>query len=127
MTKSITEKPEAKNRPNASVSTTGMIGDATSAHIRLTGEESILLRALVAGHDQKRICKDLRMDTGTFYRLLRDLREKTGAADPVGLVIWALRQANNGDQRTEERHHAYIRPDSVSKSSKAPKPSRQYP
>lgn len=83
----------------------------------LTQEESILVRALIAGHNQKQICKDLRMDSGMFYRLLRELREKTGAADKIGLVVWGLRRAKNGDQRTEERNLRYIPPVLSSRTS----------
>jgi DNA-binding CsgD family transcriptional regulator len=83
---------------------------ASSIGVPLTQEESILMRALIAGNSQKQICKDLRIDSGMFYRLLRGLREKTGAVDKIGLEVWGLRQAKNGDQRTEERNLRYIPP-----------------
>lgn len=75
-----------------------------------TQEESIVLRALVAGKNKKRICAHMRMDAGDFYRVLRDLRTKTGARDVSGLVIWALQNANTGDRRGEDRNYRYIQP-----------------
>jgi DNA-binding NarL/FixJ family response regulator len=67
-----------KSRREAGLSTTRVSGDSKSAaSAHLTDEESIVLRALVAGQNQKQICKDLRMGPGAFHRLLRDLGEKT--------------------------------------------------
>ena len=97
--------------------------NSSVTNIQLTEEESILMRALIAGHSQKQICRDLRMNSGMFYRLLRDLREKSGASDKIGLMVWGLRQAKNGDQRAEERNLRYM-PPVVSRSTSNPSRTR---
>jgi DNA-binding CsgD family transcriptional regulator len=69
----------------------------------LTIEEAIILRALVAGKTDKEVCKDLRMSSGSFLRMMRDLWEKTGTANNLSLVVWAQRRMKNCDQRGD-RH-----------------------
>jgi DNA-binding CsgD family transcriptional regulator len=74
-----------------------------------TSEEAIILRALVAGKTGKQVCNLLRMPANLFLRLMRDLREKTGTANNLSLLVWAQRQMKNGDQRME-RQERYARP-----------------
>jgi hypothetical protein len=78
---------ELKNNGSVGVgvSKTAVSGDSSTARVQLTDEESLMLRFLMAGHTQKQICRDLRMDSGAFHRLVRDLQEKIGTADPSGL------------------------------------------
>jgi len=96
--------------PRSFVKTKILSNPPAPSETALTGEESIVLKGLVAGEDRKKLCAKLRMDSGTFYRVLRGLREKTGAANEGGLVIWALRRAENGDRRTDDRYQRYTRP-----------------
>jgi DNA-binding NarL/FixJ family response regulator len=65
----------------------------------LTSEEAIVLRALAAGHTDRQVCNELRIDPTSFLRMMRDMREKIGTADNVSLVMWAKRQMKGGDQR----------------------------
>ena len=69
----------------------------------LTGEEGIVLRALTGGQTDRQVCGDLRMDPGTFLRLMRDMREKIGATDNVSLIEWAKGQIKGCDQRIDSR------------------------
>jgi DNA-binding CsgD family transcriptional regulator len=70
----------------------------------LTGEEGIVLRSLAAGHTDRQVCKDLRMDPTTFLRMMRDMREKIGTTDNISLIAWAKQQIKDGDQRIEGRY-----------------------
>ena len=70
----------------------------------LSGEEGIVLRALVAGQTDRQVCKDLRMDPTTFLRMMRDMREKIGVTDNLSLIAWATQQIKDGDQRIEGRY-----------------------
>jgi DNA-binding NarL/FixJ family response regulator len=74
----------------------------------LTSEERILLRGLVVGRTVRQIRKDLRMSAGTFFRAMREIREKTGAADDTSLIVWAKRQIQGADQRID-RHERHAR------------------
>jgi DNA-binding CsgD family transcriptional regulator len=68
----------------------------------LTNEESIILRALASGRSDRQVCTDLRMAPATFLSLMRNMREKIGTSDNIGLIAWAKRQIKDGDQRVEE-------------------------
>jgi DNA-binding CsgD family transcriptional regulator len=74
----------------------------------LTSEETIILRALVAGQTDRQVFDELRMDPVTFLRLMRDMREKIGTVDNVSLVAWARRQIKGVDQRID-RPERYAR------------------
>jgi len=74
----------------------------------LTGEEAIVLRALAGGQTDRQVCKQLRMAVATFQRIMRDMREKTGTADNVSLMVWAARQIKGIDQRID-RPERYAR------------------
>lgn len=74
----------------------------------LTGEEAIVLRALAGGQTDRQVCKQLRMAVTTFQRIMRDMREKTGTADNVSLMVWAARQIKGIDQRID-RPERYAR------------------
>jgi len=69
----------------------------------LSGEERIVLRALVSGETDKQVCKELRMDPTTFLRMMRDIREKIGTTDNISLIAWAKQQIKDGDQRMDGR------------------------
>lgn len=70
----------------------------------LTMEEKIVLRAIAGGKDAKEVRTELHISSDTMFRILYELRKKTGAADYVGLGVWAVRQMkNNNDQRSARR------------------------
>jgi hypothetical protein len=48
------------------------------------------------------------MDPTTFLRMMRDMREKIGAADNISLIEWAKRQIKGVDQRID-RPERYAR------------------
>jgi len=75
----------------------------------LTSEEAIILRALVAGQTDKQIRISLRLPANSFFRVIRDLLEKTGTTSNVSLVVWAQRRMKNCDQRVASRER-YERP-----------------
>jgi DNA-binding CsgD family transcriptional regulator len=77
---------------------------------RLTVEESAVVRAFASGKTDKQICSELRIPLQAFYRLLRDLKEKTGASDRVGLLVWSLRQGPARDKRESERDYKWRPP-----------------
>jgi DNA-binding CsgD family transcriptional regulator len=74
----------------------------------LTGEEAIVLRALAGGQTDRQVCKQLHMAVPTFHRIMRDMREKTGTASNVALIVWATRQIKGVDQRID-RPERYAR------------------
>jgi hypothetical protein len=65
----------------------------------LTCEESMILRGLVAGKTDKEVRKSLRISASIFLRLLQDMWAKTGTTNTPGLLLWAKRSMNGGDQR----------------------------
>ncbi|MGB7022384.1 MAG: hypothetical protein WBD73_01165 [Candidatus Acidiferrales bacterium] len=75
----------------------------------LTSEEAIVLRALVNGKNNEQICSALHMVLLSFLEIMRDLREKTGAASDVSLLLWAQRHLKNGDQRVDRQERDYAR------------------
>jgi hypothetical protein len=48
------------------------------------------MRAFAVGKSDKQIRMELRIPLQSFYRLLRDLRDKTGTCDRIGLLEWAM-------------------------------------
>ncbi|GAC1673940.1 MAG: hypothetical protein NVS9B4_28230 [Candidatus Acidiferrum sp.] len=68
-----------------------------------TGEETIVLRALAAGDNCRQIGRDLRMPNGALFRILSDLRQKTGAIDDVALAVWSLRHSKSSERRRSAR------------------------
>jgi DNA-binding CsgD family transcriptional regulator len=69
----------------------------------LTSEESMILRGLVAGKTDKEVRKSLRISASIFLRLLHDMWAKTGTTNKPGLLLWAKRSMNGGDQRVGRR------------------------
>jgi DNA-binding CsgD family transcriptional regulator len=68
---------------------------------QFSAEESILLRNLAGGSSIKEISGQLRLSKGNLYRLLSDLRRKTGTTDDLELSVWVLRNLRGraGDSR----------------------------
>jgi DNA-binding CsgD family transcriptional regulator len=72
----------------------GLRPDAT-----FTNEETIILRSLVAGKTVKQVRKSLHISESIFLNLLHEIWAKTGTANDPGLLVWAKRRMNSGDQR----------------------------
>jgi DNA-binding NarL/FixJ family response regulator len=70
---------------------------------RFTSEESILLRSLATGNTVKEMAGQLRLPRESLFRLLGDLRRKTGSADDTALAVWVLRNMRTGDRRGSDR------------------------
>jgi DNA-binding NarL/FixJ family response regulator len=70
---------------------------------RFTAEESILLRSLATGNTVKEMAGQLRLPRESLFRLLGDLRRKTGVADDTALAVWVLRNMSSSDRRGTER------------------------
>jgi DNA-binding NarL/FixJ family response regulator len=70
---------------------------------RFTTEESILLRSLATGNTVKEMAGQLRLPRESLFRLLGDLRRKTGAADDTALAVWVLRNMRTVDRRRSDR------------------------
>ena len=75
-----------------------------------TLEESIVMRAFASGKSDKQVCSELRIPLQSFHRLLRNLMDKTGARDRVGIQVWALRKKQCADSRGVERDYKWTRP-----------------
>jgi DNA-binding NarL/FixJ family response regulator len=75
----------------------------------LTSQESIVLRALAAGRIDRQVCNDLRLEPTTFLIMMREMREKIGAADNVSLIEWAKQRMKGIDQRIN-KPDGYARP-----------------
>jgi DNA-binding CsgD family transcriptional regulator len=58
---------------------------------QFTAEETILLHCLASGSTVKQIAGRLRLTRETLFRLLGDLRRKTGVRDDAALAGWVLR------------------------------------
>ena len=84
------------NRPSATATGVGL---AT----QFTMEESILLRSLASGNTVKEMAGQLRLPRESLFRLLGDLRRKTGAADDTALAVWVLRNMRTADRRRSDR------------------------
>jgi DNA-binding NarL/FixJ family response regulator len=70
---------------------------------RFTTEESILLRSLATGNTVKEMAGQLRLPRESLFRLLGDLRRKTGVADDTALAVWVLRNMRTAERRGCDR------------------------
>jgi len=68
----------------------------------LTSQDSIVLRALAAERTDRQVCNDLRIEPTTFLLIMREMREKIGAADNVSLIEWAKQRMKGVDQRIDK-------------------------
>ena len=68
----------------------------------LTGEESIVLRALAVGRTDGQVCNDLQMAPMTYLLVMREMREKIGTAVNVSLIEWAKWRMKGVDQRIDK-------------------------
>ena len=63
---------------------------------RFTAEETILLRGLASGASSKEMAAQMRLPRESLYRLIGDLRRKTGASSDTALAVWVLRNMSSG-------------------------------
>jgi DNA-binding CsgD family transcriptional regulator len=63
---------------------------------RFTAEETILLRGLASGSSSKEMATQMRLPRESLYRLIGDLRRKTGASSDTSLAVWVLRNLGSG-------------------------------
>lgn len=63
---------------------------------RFTAEETILLRGLASGSSSKEMAAQMRLPRESLYRLMGDLRRKTGASSDASLAVWVLRNLGSG-------------------------------
>ena len=89
-----TLKPSAVSRPAA-------VATGAPAPPRFTAEETILLRGLASGASSKEMAAQMRLPRESLYRLIGDLRRKTGASTDAALAVWVLR--NMGSTGGERR------------------------
>jgi DNA-binding CsgD family transcriptional regulator len=69
---------------------------AAPAPPRFTTEETILLRGLASGATSKEMAAQMRLPRESLYRLIGDLRRKTGASTDAALSVWVLRNMSSG-------------------------------
>ena len=100
---------ERHQKPSASI-TNGLRNSAPGVDSTFTVEESIVMRAFASGKSDKQVCIELRIPLQAFHRLLRNLMEKTGARDRIGIQVWALRKNQCADSRGLERNYKWTRP-----------------
>jgi DNA-binding CsgD family transcriptional regulator len=62
---------------------------------RFTAEETILLRGIASGASSKEMAAQMRLPRESLYRLMGDLRRKTGASTDTALAVWVLRNADS--------------------------------
>lgn len=74
---------------------------STQSSPHFTAEETILLRGLASGASSKEMAAQMRLPRESLYRLIGDLRRKTGAASDTALAVWVLR--NMGTAGSERR------------------------
>jgi DNA-binding NarL/FixJ family response regulator len=83
---------------------------AVGPHPAFTVEESIVMQGFAAGKSDKQVRIELHIPLQLFYRLLRNLMEKTQTYDRMGLQVWALRQRQHADSRQTERDYEWKQP-----------------
>src|ERR1700722_4702581 len=90
----------AKGTTNTSSPVASAAAKGTPTPPRFTAEETILLRGLASGATSKEMAAQMRLPRESLYRLIGDLRRKTGAASDTALAVWVLRNMAGG---TSER------------------------
>lgn len=100
-TRSATDR-EAPQRPHTAPSpVAAAAGKSAPVAPRFTAEETILLRGLASGSTSKEMAAQMRLPRESLYRLISDLRRKTGASSDASLAVWVLR--NMGSSGGERR------------------------
>lgn len=105
-------KSGAVTAPSAATTTAKSASPVTAAAIkgpptspRFTAEETILLRGLASGASSREMAAQMRLPRESLYRLIGDLRRKTGASSDTALAVWVLRNmgASGGERRSGGR------------------------
>jgi DNA-binding CsgD family transcriptional regulator len=91
--------PTSTVKSASPVATAAIKGSPTSP--RFTAEETILLRGLASGASSREMAAQMRLPRESLYRLIGDLRRKTGATSDTALAVWVLR--NMGTAGAERR------------------------
>src|ERR1700722_20797562 len=91
VTAATVKSPAAPAAPVAA-----MAAKRVPASPRFTAEETILLRGLGSGASSKEMAAQMRLPRETLYRLIGDLRRKTGASSDTALAVWVLRTMSTG-------------------------------
>jgi DNA-binding CsgD family transcriptional regulator len=86
-----TKSPASAPSPVAAVAAKG-----APISPRFTAEETILLRGLASGSSSKEMAAQMRLPRESLYRLIGDLRRKTGANSDTALAVWVLRNMSSG-------------------------------
>jgi DNA-binding CsgD family transcriptional regulator len=94
-----TRPPAASTSPVAAVAAAA--GKSAPASPRFTAEETILLRGLASGASSKEMAAQMRLPRESLYRLIGDLRRKTGSSSDTALAVWVLRNlgSSGGERR----------------------------
>lgn len=97
-TSNATLKPAVVSRPAA-------VANGAPVSPRFTAEETILLRGLASGASSKEMAAQMRLPRESLYRLIGDLRRKTGASNDTALAVWVLRNmgSTGGERRSGGR------------------------
>jgi DNA-binding CsgD family transcriptional regulator len=81
----------AKNTASAASPVAAVAAKGAPSSPRFTGEETILLRGLASGASSREMAAQMRLPRESLYRLIGDLRRKTGATSDTALAVWVLR------------------------------------
>ena len=93
-----------RNAASSSSPVTSVVSKGAPLSPRFTAEETILLRGLASGASSKEMAVQMRLPRESLYRLIGDLRRKTGATSDTALAVWVLR--NMSGSAGENRRHA---------------------
>jgi DNA-binding CsgD family transcriptional regulator len=90
-----------KNAASAASPVAAVAAKGAPSSPRFTAEETILLRGLGSGASSKEMAAQMRLPRESLYRLIGDLRRKTGATSDTALAVWVLRNMSSsaGERR----------------------------
>jgi DNA-binding CsgD family transcriptional regulator len=90
-----------RNAASSSSPVASVAANNAPASPRFTAEETILLRGLASGATSKEMAAQMRLPRESLYRLIGDLRRKTGATSDTALAVWVLRNMSStaGERR----------------------------
>ena len=90
-----------RNVPSAASPVAAVAAKGAPTSPRFTAEETILLRGLASGSSSKEMAAQMRLPRESLYRLISDLRRKTGATSDTALAVWVLRNMSSsaGERR----------------------------
>jgi DNA-binding CsgD family transcriptional regulator len=91
----------SKGAAGAASPVAAMAAKGAPSSPRFTAEETILLRGLATGSSSKEMAAQMRLPRESLYRLMGDLRRKTGAISDTALAVWVLRNMSSsaGERR----------------------------